>query len=369
MQNKSFLTKIELVGFKSFGKDQSVDLKPINIIIGANGAGKSNFISFFKMLNYMVTGGFQSYVATSGFSENLLFNGSKKTPIIKAHLFFRNDRFRNEYIFTLVKSIEDRLIFAEETMLSGKQSFELSGGQKESYFYTKYLEHANEKALKTILSKCKAFQFHDTSESSHIRNSASLKDNNNLSSDGGNIAYFLYNLKTSSEINKKYYNRIVEYVRLVVPMFEDFVLEPSVFNLNQIQLRWKGKNNPDYVFNANQLSDGSIRFIALASLLLQPPNFLPNVILIDEPELGLHPQAIDLLGTMINIASQHAQIVVATQSPRLLDSFNTDQIIVADSDTDNCTILRRLNENELSHWLEDYSLSQLWEKNVLGGQP
>lgn len=118
----------------------------------------------------------------------------------------------------------------------------------------------------------------------------------------------------------------------------------------------------EYSFNANQLSDGSIRFIALATLFLQPPEFLPNIVLIDEPELGLHPQAVDLLASMIKIASKHCQIIAATQSARLLDSFDVDDIIVADNDNDNCTILRRLNREDFVHWLEDYSLSQLWEK-------
>lgn len=370
MNNKSFLQKVELLGYKSFGKPQSpIDLKSVNIVIGANGAGKSNFISFFKMLNYMMTGSFQAYVSKSGFAENLLYNGSKVTQIIEAHLWFKNSKFTNEYILSLVKSVGDKLIFASETMVSGKQKFELDGGQKESYLYSNFLKHNNEKALKSILNKCKTFQFHDTSDSSRIRNSASLNDNSALSSDGGNIAYFLYNLKNSSEKNKKYYDRIVKYVRFVVPNFEDFILEPSAFNKQQIMLSWKGNTQTDYNFNASQLSDGSIRFIALATLFLQPPEFLPNIILIDEPELGLHPQAIDLLASMIKIASEHSQIIVATQSARLLDSFEADDIIVADTDKDNCTILKRLNSNELSEWLEDYSLSQLWEKNVLGGQP
>lgn len=369
IENKSFLHKVELSGFKSFGKTQAIDLNSVNIVIGSNGAGKSNFMSFFKMLNYMMTGSFQSFVSKNGFAENLLYNGSKITQTINAHLWFRNNKFNNEYMLTLEKTIEDKLIISNESMVSGSQTFELGSGQKESYLYSDYLVHNNEKALKTILTKCRTFQFHDTSDSSRIRNSTSLNDNSALASDGGNIAYFLYSLKNSSDKNRRYYDRIVKYVRFVVPMFEDFILEPSAFNKQQIMLRWKSQSKIEYSFNANQLSDGSIRFIALATLFLQPPEFLPNIILIDEPELGLHPQAVDLLASMIKIAAEHSQVIVATQSARLLDSFDADDIIVADNDKDNCTTLKRLDREELSHWLEDYSLSQLWEKNLLGGQP
>ena len=177
-------------------------------------------------------------------------------------------------------------------------------------------------------------------------------------------------LKSKSENTKKYYDRIVGRIRDMIPEFDDFLLKPQELNANYIKLNWVQKNNRNYVFGPEQISDGSLRFMALATLFLQPPDMLPNVIIIDEPELGLHPQAVDALAMMIKVASENCQVIVATQSARLLDSFTPEDIIVVDWDKGKrSSRLRRLEQDRLEEWLTDYSLSQLWEKNVIGGQP
>ena len=124
------------------------------------------------------------------------------------------------------------------------------------------------------------------------------------------------------------------------------------------------------MFGPEHFSDGTLRFIALATLFLQPPKLLPQVIFVDEPELGLHPQAVDVLASMVKQATESTQVIMATQSPRLLDSFDYKDIIVAEKDRETgCTMLDRLDEDEVKVWLEDYSLSQIWDKNIIGGQP
>jgi predicted ATPase len=204
----------------------------------------------------------------------------------------------------------------------------------------------------------------------NMRNGAYIEDNNYLMSGAGNLAAYLYMIKNKSEAYRKYYNRIIEKIRYILPQFDDFILEPQELNPAYISLNWREKETPEYIFGPHQLSDGALRFMALATLLLQPPDKLPKIIVIDEPELGLHPQAIDLLGNMMLIASENAQIIVATQSPRLLDNFSLENIIVAERDKkEKSSVFRQLNEEELAAWLDEYSLSQLWDKNLLGGQP
>lgn len=370
MANKSRLKEIKISGYKSLGTDtQPIDLElnNLNIIIGANGAGKSNFISFFQMLANMMTGALQIYIGKNGSSESLLQFGSKKTKMISASLAFENTRFINVYEFTLVKAVNDTLIFAEETITAGKQRFELNSGQKESFLLTDGASHASERAVRAILSGCKTFQFHDTSSEAHIRNAAYVDNNRFLMSDGGNVASYLYMLKMKYG---QYYNRIVEHIRYVMPTFHDFFLEPQILNPQWIRLQWFESGNSEYVFGPEHFSDGTLRFIALATLFLQPPELLPQVIFVDEPELGLHPQAVDVLASMVKKATEHTQVIMATQSPRLLDSFDYSDIIVAEKDRGTgCTIFKRLDEDEVKIWLEDYSLSQIWEKNIIGGQP
>lgn len=372
-ENRSFLKQIEISGYKSIGSDkkaQSLELTDATIIIGANGSGKSNFISFFKMLNNMMTGAFQVYVAKNGTAEEFLYFGSKTTPVLSAKLTFENQNKKDVYSFSLAKSIQDSLIFTEENIEWNYRKYPLDGGQKESFLSNINLQHYSEKIVRLILSNCRAFQFHDTSDTSYIRGTSRIDNNHFLMSNGGNLAALLYMIKNKSEEYKKYYNRIVDVVRCVVPQFDDFVLEPQQLNPEYIKLNWKEKDFPEYLFGPEQLSDGSIRFIALATLFLQPLDLLPNVIIIDEPELGLHPQAIDVLATLIKNASKKVQVIVATQSARLLDSFSANEIVVAEHDALNkCSTFKRLDEEKLEKWLDDYSLSELWDMNVLGGQP
>lgn len=372
MGDRSILKRIELSGFKSIGSDKNsldLELSDINIIIGANGSGKTNLLSFFKMLNYMMTGAFQNYIGKYGSAENLLYFGSKCTSLIHSRLTFANNNDTDVYAVTLEKSVQDFLVFSNESIEWRGKTYELAGGQKESYLASHELNYNSEKIIKHILSNCRTFQFHDTSMSSHIRTTTEVENNRYIMSDGGNIAAYLYMLKKTPAYGK-YYNRIVERIRFVMPQFHDFFLEPQALNPTYIKLRWLSIDNNEYTFGAEQLSDGSIRFIALTTLFLQPPELLPKVIIVDEPELGLHPQAIDILASMIKTAARHVQVIVATQSSRLLDSFDASKIIVADyDDVNRCSLFRRLDKEQLHAWLDDFSLSELWEKNVLGGQP
>lgn len=373
MNNKSKLHRIKVSGYKSIGSGKSsidLNLSNINIIIGPNGAGKSNIVSFFKMLSNIMTGAFQMYVGKNGSAENLLYFGSKNTPVINASLEFQNEKNTDIYEIALGKDVQDSLIFLSESIIWNGKRFELASGQKETFLLSDEVKHSSEKIVRGILSNCKTFQFHDTSATAYIRGATRIDNNRFLMSDGGNIAAYLYMLKNKSQEYKKYYERIVEKIHFVMPQFSDFILEPQALNEDYIKLQWKSTDGVEYPFGPEQFSDGSIRFIALATLFLQPPELLPSVIIIDEPELGLHPLAIDILASMIKTAALHSQIIVATQSARLIDSFEPSNIIVAEYDKSNkCSSFKHLDEEELKDWLEDYSVSELWEKNVLGGQP
>ena len=187
------------------------------------------------------------------------------------------------------------------------------------------------------------------------------------------MVYDFYSLLVRIKENKShkpYYDKIVRHIKQVFIQFEDFNLRATDRNDNFIMLDWQEKNHNEYKFGPHQISDGSIRFMALAALLLQPPKNLPAVIILDEPELGLHPSAIVELAGMVKIASQHTQIVLATQSPSLLDEFSTDQITVIERDPiSQSSKFRRYSEEELKDWLNDFTLSEIWDKNILGGKP
>ena len=218
--------------------------------------------------------------------------------------------------------------------------------------------------LKTIfklLQSCAVYQFHNTSETARIRQRWSIEDNRYLREDGANLASFLLRLKETESI---YYQRIVETLRQIAPFFLDFVLEPVN---NYVILQWR-ESKSDLIFSSHQASDGTLRTMALVTLLLQPENDLPDVLILDEPELGLHPYAINIIGGLINSISHYTQVILATQSPLLIDCFEPEDIIVIER-KDRQSYFKRLSRENLELWLDEYSLSELRNKNIIGGRP
>lgn len=369
------LKSIQIKGFKSISNKTPVSLSlgRINVILGANGAGKSNIISFFKMLNFMMSGSLQNFVESNGSGQNFLHYGPKVTGQIDGKLNLENNGFNDDYEFTLSYATPDRLIISSESVTYYRKNVRKPQSRKfDVEFKESVLAKKNDdeslKIIHRMLSRCKVYQFHDTSAESPLRGSCHKDFNNYLQAEGGNIAAFLYRIR---EEFPQDYARIVRYVQSVVPQFKDFVLEPSYYG--NVLLKWSDDSATDYILSSNQFSDGSLRFIALATLLLQPKRTMPHVIIIDEPELGLHPMAISQLAEMIKEASVSSQVIVATQSPQLIDEFEAKDIVVIESDKDESgryhTISKRLDENELEGWLEEYSLSELWNKNIIGGRP
>lgn len=372
------LKELELKGFKSINSQgQKIEFDDLTVLLGANGAGKSNLISFFKMLNSMMTASLETYVAEQNFSDSLLYMGSEVTPSMEATLLLSDEEKIDycQFHFKLANS-NGNLIFIEESA-SLKSEFKnplhirnsiinLGHGHKNSNLPSANIESA--KIITGLLNTCKVFQFHNTSSNAKIRNPGYIGDADYLHSDADNLAAFLYNLK-NRENGGQYYQRIVRRIRDIMPQFHDFILSPIPANKEYIKLDWQMQGK-DYRFGPHQISDGTLRFMALATLLLQPKELLPSVIVLDEPELGLHPAAIATLAGMMRVAAEESQLIIATQSQRLVDEFMPEEIVITERDEpNNCTTFKRLDSEKLAEWLERYSLSELWEKNVIGGRP
>lgn len=363
------LQRLTLNGFKSI-KAMDLELRPLNILIGANGAGKSNLISFFKMLNEMMVGRFQQYIATSGRAQSLLHFGPKITPQIEAKLEFEVENGIDTYHLRLFHAAGDTLIFAEETLgflqtgYTSPRIDQLGAGHQE----TRISEAADEgkqtaKTLRYLLNRCRVYHFHDTSSTAEVRQSCYLGDNRWLMSDAGNLAALL--LRFRKENHGAAYQRIVGTIRLIAPFFDDFDLEPDASN--RVILNWREKGS-DRVFGPHQFSDGTLRAICLATLLLQPEDELPKLIVVDEPELGLHPYALNVVAALFSKASHHTQILISTQSSSFLDNFDPEDVIAVNREGKESQF-KRLNPLELEAWLDEYSLGEVWEKNVIGGGP
>lgn len=377
MRDKVCLTDICIRGFKSYSNtidNQVVLNEDVNVIIGANGVGKSNFISFMEMIAYIASDGFGDYLAKNGFSKSILHFGSNHTKEMVGELAFRVGEKKDVYSFTLAPSVGGVLYFVSERLFYERPEketpFEREFGvsvEKSNLIETSQ-ENKTVRNILSLLQSCRVFHFNDTSINSGMRSQSYVNNNKYLMSNAGNIAAFLYAMQQN---NIRYFNRIVEVIKEVFPRFDGFVLSPTVFNDadNYVMLNWKEKGSEE-IFGPYMLSDGTLRFIALVTLLLQPEDTIPSVIILDEPEMGLHPFAIRIIADIIKQTSRKVQFIIATQSVTLLNCFDADCVQVAEYDSRKKTsIIHKIDSTELDAWLEEYTLGELWEKNVLGGAP
>ena len=363
---------VHIQGFRSLANVELSGIPKAAVLIGANGSGKSNFIRFFEMLSWMLgPRRLAEFVEMQGGADDQLYGGNRRTPRIEAEVRLRTGAARNiyDYRFILSHAHPDRFFFSEESFRfggewqylgSGHQEAEVVRITKPSEFSAKDLITA--KVIVNRLRSCVVYQFHDTSDTSDFKKRWDAEDNNCLRSHGGNLAAVLLRLERD-DIRR--YELICQHISRVLPVFDRFQIEESY---GKVLLRWKAKWT-DKTFGAHLTSDGSLRFFALVTLLNLPLEMLPDVLLLDEPELGLHPAAIALIGGMIKSLAEERQVILATQSPLLVDAFGLDEIFVLDLQ-DGRTEVRKLPPEDYQEWLDDnFSSGELWQKNLLGGRP
>lgn len=359
-QKQGRLTRIVIKGFKSI-KNCELELNDINVLIGSNGAGKSNFISIFEMLQKVLAGELIFYTEKKGINP-LLYSGKEATDSILAEFHFGTDL----YSFELEWTENDNLFFREERVYIAGQNILLDGGYRESKALTTIRKASDYMDIPQIMlePQWRIYQFRDTGLTSRMKSEHNISNCNALMWDASNLAAFLYRLR---EHYPAEYHKIIRAIQRVAPFFKDFELKPKEGNNEQIVLRWI-QNGYDGILIPSQLSDGTLRFVCLATLLLQPTELQPATIIIDEPELGLHPYAITILAELVKKVATKKQIVLATQSVELFDHFEAEDVIVVDRG-ENGSEFKRLDMDRLAIWLEDdYTLGELWNKNIFGGR-
>ena len=365
------LDKVTIKGFKSIRGVEELEIRPINALIGANGSGKSNFIEALAFLQAIRASNLQTYVGRAGGANALLHFGAKTTKRMTMGVRFQDQR--NGYEITLDATDADRLYPSSEyALFDDKDNPTFPWKALIMNIMNNYDEAgiSDETGtgipiqVRNFIDSWRIYHFHDTSSSSPMKRTQDLHNNRSLRPDGSNLAAFLYLLREKHETSYKF---IRGTVRQIAPFFDDFVLDPLELNEDKIRLEWKHVGSDDY-FDVSALSDGTLRFIALATLLLQPRELRPSVILLDEPELGMHPAAIDLLAAMVKSVSVETQVILATQSPTLVDRFEPQDVLVVDR-VKGATEFKRLDSDKLAVWLEDYSLGELWQMGDLEGHP
>ena len=375
MSKTTFIDHVRIRGFRSLADVELAEIPKAAVLIGANGSGKSNFIRFFEMLSWMLgPRRLAEFVEMQGGADDQLHGGSRRTSRIEAEVRLRTEtgRYGYDYQFMLSHAHPDRFFFSEESFRSisdlswkylgsGHQETEIIWPTKPSSEFSAD-DFITAKVIVDLLRSCVVYQFHDTSDTSDFKKRGDAEDNNSLLSHGGNLAAVLLRLERE-DIRR--YELICQHISRVLPVFDRFQIEESY---GKVLLRWKAKGT-DKTFGAHLTSDGSLRFFALVTLLNLPSEMLPDVLLLDEPELGLHPAAIALVGGMIKSLAEERQVIVATQSPLLVDEFGLNEIFVLELQ-DGCTEFRKLSPDDYQVWLDDnFTSGELWQKNLLGGRP
>lgn len=363
------LQRIKIEGYRSI-KSLDLNLGDVNVLIGPNAAGKSNFLRFFELLRQIGDASLQVFVRRAGGAKSLLYYGPKATSLLRGEVHFDS----NGYFVKLTPTEEGRLVFEQECVSLGDENRQIAEGHEESFLRVSPRELRKVSCkIETALRSLGINHFQDTGPGAPTKQSVNIRDDQRLHSDAGNLAAVLYRLK---EQQPDAYRLIRRTVQRVFPQFGDFVLRPDTHNEDTIRLQWREKGE-EYVFGAHQLSDGTLRFICLATLFLQPDP--PSTIIVDEPELGLHPHALGVLAGMVRSAAADTQVILSTQSVTLLNQFAPEDVIVVEREEDpdapveaprsHSTFRRVSDQEELDAWLDDYTLGDLWEMNVLGGRP
>lgn len=363
----SAIDKITVKGFKSIKTLEDFELKSLNVVVGANGSGKSNLISFFKLLRKLIDGNLNRYVTDSGGAGDLLFCGRKTTEKMQFVTRFGERGFR----FNLVATPSDDCAIEDEARYytGGRTGWWELGDSSDGR--SQMVSEVNRaigdakysQPVFDAISSWQIYHFHDTSPTAAMRHEEIVEDDAVLREDAANIAPFLLHLKTR---HAEAYQHIIDAIQLVMPFFDDFLLKPvKKGEAEKVKINWLQKGS-DYPMQPYHLSDGSIRFICLATALLQPSP--PTTIIIDEPELGLHPAALVILAELVQAAAARTQVIIATQSPALIDQFAVEDIIVVNR-KDRASHFERLCESDFDQRLQDYSVGELWAKNVIVGGP
>jgi len=379
MTKHSYIERIRIRGFRSLA---DVDFQPkpgVNVLVGANGSGKSNLMRFFEMLSWMLRSQrLEDFIGIQGGADDQLYGGSATTQSMDAEVTLRTSAGRNDYRFTLTQAHPDTLLFTQESFRYSSSSRQseadwehLGSGHKEAQIVevaqspesaqSLEVNRTTARTIVSLLRNCAAHQFHNTGATSNFKKSWDAEDHAYMRADGGNLAAILHRLEQE---DLPRYERIRRHIQRVLPGFNGFRIDEQY---GKVALRWQSEY-AGKTYGAHLTSDGSLRFFALVTLLNLPAEMLPDVLLLDEPELGLHPAAVSLVGGMIRALAESRQVIVATQSPLLVDAFELDEVFVLEM-REGRTELNTSPSEELEAWLEDFSVGELWQKNLLGGRP
>jgi predicted ATPase len=378
------IKRIKIHGFKSL-KEIDFELRPLNVLIGPNNGGKTNFLDFFAFLSEAAHEQLQDAIARRGGFHSLVFAGYAdpknqklfweiqcETPIVENPRISYKTTLTSTLSFPPGTKVEEESLGGQdlgvrkrpfsdlEKILAGHKILEKPKLKEEELVIAQEPKELVEFMFRDYMRSWTIYEF-STAENSPLRREQSLKADIRISPTGDNLASVLHNLREQGQYREAY-NEIIKTLKAAFPAFKDLHF-PSGGGEGKIIIRWEEGFRRD--FSANVLSDGVLKFLCLATLLLSSDP--PDIICIDEPEIGLHPGLIGLVAEMLVAASEKTQLIVATHSPQLITHLKPEDVVVVEREN-GATVLKRLPAEQLQSWLRDFTLGELWLTGVIGGR-
>lgn len=388
------LTRLKVEGYRSI---ESLDLAmgPLTVLIGPNGSGKSNIFDVFDLLSSGAEGKLVDAFVTRGGFDVVRFRDANRAQFtfeFDNYGAFHQEGCKVTYKLDLRPQNLIAHVGFEQVLVGpklghthamvvaqaqfGKGLFRsVESGEKEE---PKGLESAAELAISQVrdqtahptpyklareMSSWRVYAPIGTGKDSLVRRAQLLRLGLRVAPDGGNLASVLHAIMNDLPAVR---DEMLDVLRTVCPSFQrlSFSLEGGD---GTIVLRWwEEPFSRDYGFSANVLSDGTLRLLMLVAILMTPDP--PPLICIDEPELGLHPDWIKIIGELMQSASQRTQLVVSTHSPELVSMMQPSQVVVVEKE-DGRTTAKRLSDEDFTHWLDKFRLGDLWRAGHFGGRP
>lgn len=372
------IRSISLSNILSFREPGSLALQPLNILIGANASGKSNFIDCIGLIRALPTSP-NNYINDRGGTESWVWRGANHntgTPVIRCEIKLAQDIFTYELTFA---AVERTFAIQSEALMTGDYTYlKRRAGNLEIGHRDLPGAQSMAASVSPAESAFSAYRFPSSpiTKTSHafgdiliyrdfhtgIRDDARVGVSSSgpkrpLVENGSNLALTLQELDFEGALRS-----VERYLKRLSDRFEGIKVRAEG-GRSQLYIQERGVG----MVSATRLSDGTLKFLCLMAVLLDP-NPAP-LVCIEEPETGLHPDALALVGDALREASTRTQLIVTTHSDALVDRFSDEpeSVIVCERDFDESTTFRRLSTGDLKEWLEEYTLGELWRPGEIGG--
>ena len=377
------IKQLKVEGFRSL-KKVTWEPSDLNILIGPNGSGKSNLLRFLELITVAARGGLGKYIQSLGGMDAIVWDGQarnvtfmldcieealgipdsytlKMIPTGATYFIDRENLIAKNTQEVFINRSFRKAMFKEDTgdTLQELESSEVIGRDETLLSTVSGIPFSDVPMFKAMLSRIAIYHDIRVDNGAEIRRASVTRSEKLIDPDGQNLIPVIHTLYTT---NRDFERNLDAGMRAAFSdEYEKLVFPPAADQRIQLRVRWKTLRREQ---SAADLSDGTLRFLLLLTLMLNPEPH--QVIAIDEPETGLHPAMLPIIAEYAVEAATRAQVILTTHSPQLLDAFtDKNPTTTVTKWVDGETVLQNLSGDDLAYWLREYTLGTLFKSGEL----